>query len=185
LLHWRLQYCIAAIYLAICGTDAEFLRKRGLSKWVGKGACVCLCYLEIWGFLRVLEKWQAPLLGWSSQWRFHCLLPSCSRCCTSSINNLPSSCLLCLCGNIQGTHVTVFMGVFSFLDDLNAICFASVLVLTVSTLEVFFLQKTGISVFLGLRRFSPSAVVCSESSVEQFCKVLAFRVLGGKKSLAS
>jgi hypothetical protein len=133
--------------------------------------CVCLCCLEIWGFLRVLEKWQALLLGWSSQWRFHCLLPSCSRCCTSSINNLPSSCLLCLCGSIQGTHVTVFMGVFSFFKDLNAICLASVLVLTVSSLEVFFLQKTGISVFLGLRRFSPSAVVCSESSVEHFCKV--------------
>jgi hypothetical protein len=81
--------------------------------------------------------------------------------------------------------VIVFMGVFSFLDDLNAICLASVLVPTVSSLEVFFLQKTGISVFLGLRKFSPSAVVCSESSVEHFCKVLAFRVLGGKKTLAS
>ncbi len=132
--------------------------------------CVRVCCLEIWGFLRVLEKWQAPLLGWSSQWRFHCLLPSCSRCCNSSINNLPSSCLLCLCGSIQGTHVIVFMGVFSFLDDLNAICLASVLVLTVSSLEVFFVQTTGISVLLGLRRFSPSGVVCSESSVETSVK---------------
>lgn len=48
LLYWRLQYSIAAIYLAICGTDAEFLRIRGLLKWVGEGACVCVCV--VWKF---------------------------------------------------------------------------------------------------------------------------------------
>jgi len=37
--------------------------------------------------------------------------------------------------------VTVFMGVFSFLDDFNAICLASVLVPTVSSLEVFFFTE--------------------------------------------
>jgi len=45
-----LQYCIGAIYLAICRTDPEFLRIRGLLNRVGEGACVCVCVCVVWKF---------------------------------------------------------------------------------------------------------------------------------------